>query len=430
MKSADFVVRNIGLLATLGGPVPRLGPALRELGLVQDAALAAQQGRIVWTGPEAELPAALRIAPQATVLDAGGGAVVPGLVDSHTHLAYAGNRDGEIQQRLAGRSYKQIAAEGGGIVKTVAATRSASREELVAGMLQRLDEMLLQGTTTAEIKSGYGLETAAEIRSLEAIAEVQARHPVGVVATFLGAHEVPIEHRAHRERYLEMLETEMIPEVARRGLAVFADVFCEEGVFTVAESRRILGAAKDQGLKLRVHADELGDSGGSLLAGELGARSADHLVHCSEAGIQALARAGCVATLLPSAAFYLRLGRFAPARPLIESGVAVALASDVNPGGGLSPSLGFAMSLGCFGMGLSLEESLAAATINAAYSLDLHAELGSLEPGKRADLVALRSPRLLDLLRVGVPAIRAVVKDGQIVVKDGARVVLDGSRAS
>jgi imidazolonepropionase len=290
--------------------------------------------------------------------------------------------------------------------------------------------MLAQGTTTVEIKSGYGLETATEIRSLEAIADAAAAHPIGVVATFLGAHEVPVELRSDRERYIGILVDEMLPEVARRGLAAYADVFCEEGVFSVDESRRILVAARDRGLKLRVHADELGATGGAELAGELRARSADHLIFASERGLRALAEARCVATLLPSAAFYLRLGRFAPARAMIEAGVAVALATDANPGGGLSPSLGFAMAAGCFGMGLSLEEALAAATINAAFSLDLDAEVGSLEPGKRADLAVLRSPRLLELVRVGVPAIRAVVKDGRVVVRDGARLAPGGRRAS
>jgi len=428
--NADFVVRNIGLLATLRGPVPRIGTAMRDLGLVEGAALAARDGRIVWTGPEADLPSAVSLAPALSVLDAGGGAVVPGFVDAHTHLAFAGNRDDEIQKRLAGASYRQIAAEGGGIVRSVTATRAASRGELAAAIASRLDEMLLQGTTTAEIKSGYGLETAAEMRSLEAIADAAARHAVGVVPTFLGAHEVPLEHRAARERYVEILVGEMIPEVARRGLAAFADVFCEAGVFTPGESRRILVAARDCGLKLRIHADELGDTGGAVLAGELRARSADHLVHASEAGMRALAEAGCVATLLPSAAFYLRLGRFAPARAMIERGVAVALATDANPGGGLSPSLGFAMAVGSFGMGLSLEEALTAATVNAAYSLDVHRDVGSLEPGKRADLVVLRSPRLLDLLRVGVPGIRSVVKDGRVLVRDGVRVAAGRGGAS
>jgi imidazolonepropionase len=421
MTAADFVVRNIGCLATLRGPAPRLGAAMRDLGLVPEAAVACRAGRVVWVGPEAELGQAVTLAPDARVLDAAGGAVVPGLVDAHTHLAFAGDRDDEIQERLAGTSYKQIAARGGGIVRTVTATRQASRQELADSIVARLDEMLLQGTTTAEVKSGYGLETGAELRSLEAIADAAARHPVGLVPTFLGAHEVPVEHRGDRSRYVELVASEMIPEVARRGLAVFADVFCEEGVFTPEESRRILTAASDHGLKLRLHADELGDTGGARLAGELRARSADHLIFASAAGIEALAAAGCVATLLPAAAFYLRLGRFAPARAMIEGGVAVALGSDANPGGGLSPSLGFAMAVGCFGMGLSLEEALCAATLNAACSLDLHDAVGSLEPGKRADLVVLRGPRLLDLVRLGVPAIRAVVKRGRVVAIDGRR---------
>jgi len=283
----------------------------------------------------------------------------------------------------------------------------------------RLDEMLLCGTTTAEVKSGYGLETGAEVRSLEAIRLAAARHPVTVVPTFLGAHEVPREHRGNRTRYVDLLVEGMIPAVAELRLAVFADVFCEVGVFTVDESRRILLAARDHGLKLRIHADELATTGGAELAGELRARSADHLVFVSESGMKALADASCVATLLPAAAFYLRLGRFAPARGLIAAGAPVALASDVNPGGGLSPSLPFVMAIACFSMGLSLEEALAAVTLNAAFSLDLHHEVGSIEVGKRADLVLLRSSRLLDLVRVGVPAIRTVVKDGRVVVRDG-----------
>jgi imidazolonepropionase len=282
--------------------------------------------------------------------------------------------------------------------------------------------MLLCGTTTAEVKSGYGLETGAELRSLEAIRLAASRHPVTVVPTFLGAHEVPREHRADRARYVEILVEQMVPEVARRRLAVFADAFCERGVFSVAESRRVLTAAREHGMKLRLHADELADTGGAALAAELRARSADHLVFVSEAGMRALAGARCVATLLPTAAFYLRLGRFAPARALVDAGAPVALATDVNPGGGLSPSLPFAMAIACFSMGLSLEEALAAVTVNAAFSLDLHADVGSIEPGKRADLVVLRSPRLLDLVRVGVAAVRDVVKDGRVVVADGRLV--------
>jgi imidazolonepropionase len=422
MIEADLLIRGIGRLATLAGPFPRAGAAMRKLGVLENAAVAAAAGRIAWVGPDAEAAAAVRLRPGGEELDAAGAAVVPGLVDAHTHLAFAGDRDDEIRRRLAGASYQEIAAGGGGIVKTVAATREATASELSALVESRLDEMLLCGTTTAEVKSGYGLETPAELRSLEAIRLAASRHPVRVVPTFLGAHEVPPEHRSDRERYLRLLVEEMIPAVAERGLAVFADVFCEHGVFTVPESRRILLAARERGMKLRIHADELDATGGAELGAELGARSADHLIHVSPAGMRALAAAGTVATLLPIAAFYLRLGRFAPARALVEAGVPIALATDVNPGGGLSPSLPFAMALGCFGMGLSLEEALTAVTVNAAHSLDLAGEVGSIEAGKRADLVLLRSPRLLDLLRVGVPAIRTVVKDGRAVVRDGRRV--------
>ena len=418
---ADFAVRRIGLLATMAGPVPRVGRSMRDLGLLEDAALAAAGGRIVWVGPDDGLPESVRLESDATVLDAGGAAVVPGFVDSHTHLAFTGDRDEEIRQRLAGATYQEIAAAGGGIVRTVEATRGATLEGLEEAIASRLDEMLLSGTTTAEVKSGYGLETAAELRSLEAIRRAASRHPVSVASTFLGAHEVPREHRADRRRYVDLLLEEMIPAVAARGLAEFCDVFCEEGVFSIVESRRILLAARRHGMKLRLHADELQNTGGAELAAELRARSADHLVFVSPAGMRALAEASCVATLLPTAAFYLRLGRFAPARALIDAGVPVALASDVNPGGGLSPSLPFAMALASFGMGMSLEEALTAVTINAAFSLDRHAAVGSLEIGKRADLLLLRAARLLDLVRVGVPAIQGVVKDGRVVARDGRR---------
>jgi imidazolonepropionase len=416
------VVRRAGLLVTLAGPAPRLGPALRDLAPRAGAALVARGGRIAWIGADRDLGADLAAERDALEIDAEGAAVLPGFVDAHTHLAFAGDRDAEIAQRLGGATYAEIAAAGGGIVRTVEATRAASREDLARAIARRLDEMLLQGTTTAEVKSGYGLETAAEVRSLEAIQDAGRRHPATVVSTFLGAHEVPPEHRADRERYLRLLTDEMIPAVAGRSLAAFCDVFCEQGVFSVEESRRVLSAARAHGMRLRVHADELADTGGALLAAEMGARSADHLLHVSADGGRALARSGTVAVLLPAAAFYLRLGRYAPARALIDAGAVVALGTDVNPGAGLSPSLPFAMAAGCFGMGLSLEEALAAATLNAAVSLDLQAEVGSLEVGKRADLVVLRSPRLLDLLRVGAPAVRHVVKDGRVVVRDGRRV--------
>lgn len=421
MIAADFVLRNAGVMATLAGGAPRAGAALGDLAPRTGAALAAREGRIVWMGADAELERSVAPRPGAAVLDAHGAAVLPGFVDAHTHIVFAGDRDEEIRRRLAGATYQQVAAEGGGILRSVLATRAATRAELAEAVIARLDEMLLQGTTTAEVKSGYGLATEAEVRSLEALQDAAARHPVTVVPTFLGAHEVPAEHRSDRAGYVRLLTEEMIPLVARRGLARFCDVFCEPGVFSVDESRAILGAARAHGLALRLHADELAPGGGAELAAEVGARSADHLVHVSPEGMAALARAGCAATVLPAAAFYLRLGRFAPARALVEAGAALAIATDANPGGGLSPSMPFAMTIACFAMGLSLEEALAAATINGAYSVGLEREAGSLEMGKRADLVVLRSPRLLDLVRVGVPAIKAVVKGGRVVVWEGHR---------
>jgi imidazolonepropionase len=422
MIDADFAVRHIGLLVTMAGRTPRTGAAMRELETLADAAVAAREGRIVWVGPDAALGGSVSLASEATVLDAEGGGVVPGFVDPHTHLVFAGDRDDELRRRLAGVSYKEIAASGGGIVRSVEATRAASVEGLAEGVEGRLDEMLLCGTTTAEVKSGYGLETAAEIRSLEAIHLAASRHPITIVPTFLGAHEVPLDYRDRRGEYVDLVVEQMIPAVAERGLAEFGDVFCEEGVFTVEESRRILLATREHGMKLRIHADELVWTGGAELAAEVGARSADHLGFVSEAGMAALAAASCVATLLPSATFYLRLGHYAPARALIDSDVPVALASDVNPGGGLSPSLPFAMAVGCFAMGLALEEALTAVTVNAAYSLDRQADVGTIEVGRRADIVLLRSRRLLDLVRLGVGAVRSVVKDGRVLVRDGRRV--------
>jgi len=417
------VIRNANL-ATLAGPAPRRGAALADLGMVEHGALVAAGGRLRFVGPESALDAA-SVPPGAASIDAGGALVLPGFVDPHTHIVFAGDRDDELRRRLAGTSYAEIAAGGGGIVRSVEGTRAASVESLEAGLRTRLDELLLAGTTTAEVKSGYGLETGAELRSLEAIARAGAAHPVSLVPTFLGAHEIPFEHRGSRERYVEIVCSEMIPEVARRGLARFCDVFCEQGVFTVGESRRILLAAREAGMGLRLHADELADSGGAALAAELGARSADHLVHVTAESRRRLAEAGCAATLLPAAAFYLKLGRYAPARELVGDGVTLALASDANPGGGLSPSMPFAMTLACFGMGLSLEEALCAATLNAAWTLGLEDEVGSLVVGKRADLVMLRSRRLLDLVRVGVSVIRRVVVGGRVVVENGAAV---GSR--
>ena len=427
-EPADFVIDNAAAIATCAGPAPRRGRAQSDAGIVRNAAIAAHSGRIVYVGPAADLAAAVELQPGALRVDAGGGTVVPGFVDPHTHVVYAGDRRDELRRRLAGATYAEIAAGGGGILATVRATRAASEEDLIAQSRVRLDEMLACGTTTCEVKSGYGLNTETELKQLRAIRALAATHAIDLSATFLGAHEVPPEYRDRRDAYVSLVVDEMIPEVARQRLAEWCDVFCDAGVFTPAEAARILRAGLACGLKPRLHADELAPSGGSHVAAAVGARAADHLVHVDERGAAALAAAGVCAVLLPAAAFYLKLGRFAPARMLIDGGVPVAIASDVNPGGGFSPSMPFAMALACFGMAMTLEEALVAATINAAWSIDRAETAGSLEPGKRMDAVVVNGG-LVELLRIGAAAIRVVVKRGQAVVWDeGSRRPAGGRR--
>lgn len=412
-----LVLRHCRQLFTCAGPAPRRGPAQGRLEIITDGALAVADGRIVFAGRTADLERSVSIAADARVIDAHEYSLLPGFVDPHTHALFAGDRRSELRRRLAGETYASIAASGGGIVSTVAATRAATEDDLTAQARTRLDGMLACGTTTCEIKSGYGLDLETELKLLRAIRRLNESHPVDIVATFMGAHEIPVEHRRDRARYLDLIINEMIPAVASERLADWCDVFCETGVFTAEESRTILEAGQRAGLKARIHADELGASGGSHVAACVGARSADHLIFVPADGITAMAKAGVVATLLPSAAFYLKLGRFAPARALIEASVPVALATDINPGGGFSPSMPFAMTLACFAMDLTFEEALIAATINAAWSLDRADEIGSLEPGKLADAVVVRGDAT-DLLHVGTKAIAGVLKRGTIVAGD------------
>jgi imidazolonepropionase len=403
----------------MAGPAPRRGPAQRDVAPLADATLASLDGRIVYVGTGTAWRERVALLPGAVVIDARGRTVLPGFVDPHTHVVYAGDRRDELQRRLAGASYAEIAAGGGGIVSTVKATREASEAELVAAARPRLEAALRQGTTTCEVKSGYGLDTASELAMLRAIRRLASLTDMELVATFMGAHEIPPEYRHDRDAYVDLVVEDMLPRVAAEGLAEWCDVFCERGVFTPAESRRILEAGRRHGLGARIHADELAASGGSQVAADVGARSADHLIFVEPDGIDALASAGVVATLLPIAAFYLKLGRYAPARALIEAGVPVALATDMNPGGGFSPSMPFAVTLGCFAMNLTLEEALVAATINAAYALDRQDRIGSLEVGKQMDAVVVDG-EAVDLLHVGRPAIEHVIKRGRLVAGHGA----------
>jgi imidazolonepropionase len=411
---ADCIVINALEVITCAGPAPRRGAEQANARSVANAAVASLDGVIVFAGPSHICAREVEPTARCTVLDAAGCTVVPGFVDAHTHLVYAGDRRSELRQRLAGATYASIAAEGGGILQTVRATRDCSEDLLAAAASVRLDEMLRCGTTTCEVKSGYGLTTESELKLLRVIRRLSDEGPVDLVATFMGAHEIPPEYRGRRDDYVRLVVENMIPAVAAEGLAEWCDVFCEDGVFTESESRHILRAGLAAGLQPRVHADELGPSGGARVAAELGARSADHLIFVDRDAAGRMARAGTVATLLPAAAFFLKLGRFAPARMLIDQGVPVALGTDVNPGGGFTPSMTFVMALACFGMGLTLEEALVAATINAAYSVNRENRVGSLEPGKQMDAVIVNGSAV-ELLRPGAAPIRAVIKRGRLV---------------
>jgi imidazolonepropionase len=431
--NADLIIRNAKTIFTCAGHAPKTGVDQAQARPIPGGALAALDGRIVFVGTTDDGDRLVTPVAGARVIDAAGGTLVPGFVDPHTHVVFAGDRREELRRRLSGATYAEIAAGGGGIASTVRSTRAASEEALLEQTRPRLAEMLRCGTTTAEAKSGYGLETEAELKMLRVIRRLGAEQPIELVPTFLGAHEVPVEYRADRRRYLDVLVREMIPAVTSAGLAEWCDVFCESGVYTPEESKEILEAGLRAGLKPRIHADEMAASGGAEVAAEVGARSADHLLFVLRESAERMAKAGVVATLLPIAAFYLKMGRFAPARLLIDLGVPVALATDLNPGGGFSPSMPFAMALACFAMGMTFEEALVAATLNAAYAIDRHQSAGSLEKGKQMDAVLVRGEGV-DLLRVGAPSIELVVKRGEVAwTRDpglGARAPLSDAGAA
>ncbi|HEY7315096.1 MAG TPA: imidazolonepropionase [Gemmataceae bacterium] len=383
-------------------------------GIVTDGALVIRDGVIEWVGPTAEIPAVAQ--EEATWIDAGGKVVLPGFVDSHTHLLFAGSRVEEFEQRLQGMSYQEISARGGGILSTVRRVRQASKEELKDLTRPRLRRLLRLGVTTVEVKSGYGLTSADEIKCLQAIAELNAEGPWELVPTFLGAHAVPPEYRDDREGYLRSLCDDMLPEIARQRLADFCDVFCETGVFSVAESRRILTRARDLGLGLKLHADELSPLGGAELAAEVGAVSADHLLCITDQGIDALAASKTVATLLPGTAFFLGLP-YAPARRLIERGVAVALATDCNPGTCMTENLPLVGAMACTQMGMMPGEVVTALTLNAAAALGRSERLGTLTPGKQGDAIVCDVADYREIFyHFGTNHVECVVKRGRVVV--------------
>ncbi|HSS50893.1 MAG TPA: imidazolonepropionase [Thermoanaerobaculia bacterium] len=413
---ADLLIHDLAEVATPVGTSPRRGADQRRVSRLRGAEVLCRDGRIAFVGDSGERLRLFGELPAAERLDGQGGTLIPGFVDPHTHLPWAGTREEEFVARLAGTTYQEIAAAGGGILATVASTRRASEDELVANVRRRMDQMLAWGTTTAEAKSGYGLNAEDELKQLRAIRRATAEHPVDLVPTLLAAHEVPPELQQDRGRYLDQICDEIVPATAEAGLARFCDVFCETGVFSAAESRRVLEAGVRHGLAPRLHADEFADSGGAELAAELGALSADHLMAVSPAGIDALAGSGVTAVLLPGTSFFLMKHRYAPARALIEAGVPVALATDCNPGSSHTESMPMVVVLAVLELGLTIAESLTAATLNSACSLGLGAEIGSIEAGKRADLVLLAAPNLLHLVyHYGINPVAAVVKGGSVV---------------
>ncbi|HET7451767.1 MAG TPA: imidazolonepropionase [Thermoanaerobaculia bacterium] len=386
---SSLEIRNLSQLATPIGREALRGAAQGGIRVLPGAAVRCEAGKIVFAGREAELRG--RFPKAAREIDGAGKTLLPGFVDAHTHPVWAGDRAAEFARRLAGESYASIAAAGGGIVATVEATRKASRDALLAATRRRLLSMQRAGTTTAECKSGYALDVDGELRSLEILRDLAREEIVDVVPTLLAAHEIPVEHRGDRGPWILAIVDEILPRAAERGLARFCDVFCERGVFTVEESRAILQRARALGMGLRIHADELAASGGARLAAELGAASADHLLFIGAKEIEALARAGTVATLLPGTAWWLN-SRRAPARALIESGVPVAVATDANPGSCNTESLPAVAGHACHDYGMTIEETVTAITLNGAASLGVAFDRGSIEPGKRADLVLLDAP--------------------------------------
>ena len=416
-REIDLLIVGASELATPLGSTPRAGAALDALHVLPDGALAIDGGRLVDVGPRPEL---LQRWSAREVLDAGGGTLVPGFVDAHTHPVFATTREDEFAARSRGATYLEIAAAGGGILSTVRGVRAASAELLRARLDLHLDRFLELGTTTVEAKTGYGLSLVDELRCLEVLAAAARAHAVRVVPTFLGAHEVPEEFRGRKPDFVRAVCEEMLPAVAERGLARYFDVFVESHVFGLEDTRRMGERAKAAGLGLRLHVDQLTPLGGAELAAELGAASADHLEHVSERGIAALAAAGVVPVLCPVVPLYLRQSREAPARRMVAAGLAPALSTDFNPGSCYLQSLPETLAWAALRYGFSAAECLSAATLNAACSLGLGAEIGSLEVGKRADVALLDVPNHRRLVyELGRSPVRAVVAGGRVAWRRG-----------
>jgi len=415
-----LMVKNAAQVVTSRGAseVPLTAEHQGEVTVYENGAVAVAGDNIVAVGVTGEVLEKVEVDSQTKIVDARGKVVLPGLVDPHTHVVFGGSREHELALKLEGVPYLEILARGGGILNSVEATRAASEEELVEAGINYCRQMLVQGTTTAEAKSGYGLSTEAEIKTLQAVKQVDSAQPVDLVPTFLGAHAVPREYKGEPDRYLDLVIDEMLPLVVGKNLARYCDVFCEEGVFSVEQSRRVLLAARDMGLGLKIHADEIVPLGGAELAAELGAVSADHLLVISDEGINRMAEKGVIAVILPGTTFYLREDHYAPARKMIEAGVPVALATDFNPGSSPNNNLQLIINIACLYLRMTPAEVINAVTINAAHALGRAAEIGSIEVGKTADMVIFDAPNYDYLAyRYGTNLVSRVIKNGHLVVE-------------
>ncbi|EMS77895.1 imidazolonepropionase HutI [Desulfotignum phosphitoxidans DSM 13687] len=409
----NLIVKNAAQLVTCKGFTAKKGEAMSDLGIIENGGVLILDGKITAVGPSHEVTKGIN-EKEITVIDAAGKAVIPGFVDSHTHFVFGGYRPDEFAWRLRGDSYMDIMNRGGGIANSVGATRKASLDELLVVGTRRLDSMLSFGVTTVEGKSGYGLDRKTELKQLEAMARLNKSHALDIAPTFLGAHAVPTEFKGKTDEFVDHV-MEILPEVKEKGLAEFCDIFCEENVFSVDQSRRLLVRAKELGLGVKIHADEIVQLGGTELAAELGAVSADHLLQASEQGIRDLAASGTVATLLPGTAFSLKED-YAQGRSMIDHGCAVALATDFNPGSCFSNSIPLIYALACLYMKLSPEEALTALTINGAAAVGRADTIGSIDVGKQGDLVILEYPSYRFIpYHVGVNTVETVIKTGKIV---------------
>ncbi|HPQ42250.1 MAG TPA: imidazolonepropionase [bacterium] len=416
---ADLVVTNSSQIVTMtGSEKPRSGPEMSNLARIDRGILATASGRIVWTGPENQMKNFVDTDASTRFVDAENGAVLPGLVEPHTHLVFGGTREDEFSKKIAGVPYMQIAAEGGGIKRSVRDTRNASEEDLLILGIQRVREALRLGITTIEIKSGYGLEFETEMKILRVARKLNEKTPVTIVNTFLGAHEIPVDRS--RTEYLDEICHRMIPYVAEHNLAEFCDVFCEKGVYTPEDAERVLQTGKNHGLKPKIHADQMTPGGGAELAARLGAVSADHLDYTGAAGMAAMADAGVVGVLLPGAVFFLGLDQYPPARDMIAAGVPVALSTDFNPGSCMSLNLHLIMTIACVRCRMTIAETLTAVTHNAACAINRQRELGSLTPGYRADFIILDCPNPEMIpYHFGHNHVRHVFCRGRQIVSDG-----------